>query len=233
MHPIHDIVLPESFDSHFPVVIEIPKGSKVKYEIDKRTGMLMLDRVLYSSVHYPANYGFIPQTYGGDGDTLDVLLLMQEPVVPLTIARARAIGGFRMRDDKGIDDKILAVAVDDPAFSHYSEASQLAPHIVLELQRFFQDYKILEGKLSEVDGMYDRARALEVIGECRDSYRSRSGWDKGLTKSSRSEGSYGTQRSGAYFKETPNDFTSIVCACCVVCYIDFGADGVELIGACG
>lgn len=179
MHPIHDIVLPESFDSHFPVVIEIPKGSKIKYEIDKRTGMLMLDRVLYSSVHYPANYGFIPQTHGGDGDTLDVLLLMQEPVVPLTIARARAIGGFRMRDDKGVDDKILAVAVDDPAFSHYSEASQLAPHIVLELQRFFQDYKILEGKLSEVDGMYDRARALEVIGECRDAYRSRSGWDKG------------------------------------------------------
>lgn len=178
MHPIHDIVLPESFDSHFPVVIEIPKGSKLKYEIDKRTGMLMLDRVLYSSVHYPANYGFIPQTHGGDGDALDVLVMMQEPVVPLTIVRARAIGGFRMKDDKGTDDKILAVAVDDPAFSHYSEGSQLAPHLLIELQRFFQDYKVLEGKMSEVEGMYDRARALEVMGECRNHYRQNMGWEK-------------------------------------------------------
>src|SRR5579883_1676353 len=112
MHPLHDIHLPDNIAEYVPVVIEIPRGSKLKYELDKRTGMLMLDRVLYSSVHYPANYGFVPQTHADDGDPLDVLVLMQEPVNPLTIVRGRAIGGFRMRDDQGIDDKIIAVAVD-------------------------------------------------------------------------------------------------------------------------
>lgn len=178
MHPLHDIALPDRLDDYFPAVIEISRGSKLKYEIDKRTGMLMLDRVLYSSVHYPANYGFIPQTHAGDGDALDVLLLMQEPLHPLTIARARAIGGFRMRDDKGIDDKIVAVAIDDPSVAHYNEVSELPPHVTLEVQRFFQDYKILEGKMSEVDELFDRARALKVIDEARLAYRSRSGWDK-------------------------------------------------------
>jgi inorganic pyrophosphatase len=179
MHPLHDIALPDKIDEYFPVVIEIPRGSKVKYEIDKRTGMLMLDRILYSSVHYPANYGFIPQTHAGDGDALDVLLLMQEALHPLTLVRARAIGGFRMRDDKGIDDKIVAVAIDDPSFAHYNEVSELPPHVLKEVQRFFQDYKILEGKMSEVDELFDRAGALQVINEARLSYRSRSGWDKG------------------------------------------------------
>src|SRR4249919_2902447 len=108
MHPLHDIPLPDRIDLRFPVVIEFPAGSKLKYEIDKRTGLLMLDRVLHSAVHYPANYGFVPQTHAGDGDPLDVLVLMQEPVVPLTIVRARAIGGFFMRDDQGEDDKIVA-----------------------------------------------------------------------------------------------------------------------------
>jgi inorganic pyrophosphatase len=178
MHPLHDIPLPERLDEYFPAVIEIPRGSKIKYEIDKRTGMLMLDRVLYSSVHYPANYGFVPQTHAGDGDPLDVLLLMQESLHPLTIARARAIGGFRMRDDKGIDDKIVAVAIDDPSFAHYTAVEQLPPHITRELQRFFQDYKILEGKMSEVDELFGRARALEVIEEARIAYRARSAWDK-------------------------------------------------------
>ena len=110
MHPLHDIQIPDTLSEFFPSVVEIPQGSKLKYELDKRTGLLMLDRVLYSSVHYPANYGFIPQTHADDGDPLDVLVLMQEPVVPLTIVRSRAIGGFQMRDDKGEDDKIIAVA---------------------------------------------------------------------------------------------------------------------------
>ena len=179
MHPLHDIRMPDSIVEFFPVVIEIPQGSKLKYEIDKRTGMLMLDRVLYSSVHYPANYGFVPRTFCDDGDPLDVLVFGQEPVHPLTIVRARAIGGFSMRDDKGVDDKIVAVAIDDPAVSHYTEATQLPPHMLLELRRFFQDYKVLEGKLSVVDELYDRARALEVIGESITGYRSRAGWDKG------------------------------------------------------
>ena len=178
MHPLHDIPLPDRLDLHFPVVIEIPAGSKLKYEIDKRTGLLMLDRVLYSSVHYPANYGFVPQTHAGDGDPLDVLVLMQEPVHPLTIVRSRAIGGFQMTDDKGVDDKIVAVAVDDPAVQHYTSTSQLPPHLVRELQRFFQDYKILEDKISEVEELYDRDRALEVIKEASAGYRKRSGWEK-------------------------------------------------------
>jgi inorganic pyrophosphatase len=179
MHPLHDIhVVTETVGDFVPAVIEIPRGSKLKYELDKRTGLLMLDRVLYSSVHYPANYGFIPQTHAGDGDPLDVLVLMQEPLHPLTIVRARAIGGFRMRDDKGVDDKIVAVAIDDPAYSHYTEAAELPPHVVVELRRFFQDYKVLEGKMSEVDDLYDRKRALEVIAESIATYRSGSAWGK-------------------------------------------------------
>ena len=178
MHPVHDIEVPADIRTFVPTVIEIPRGSHLKYEVDKPTGMLRLDRVLYSAVHYPANYGFIPRTHSDDGDPLDILVLMQEAVVPLTIVRARAIGGLRMHDDKGVDDKIVAVAVDDPAFSHLTEAVELAPHVVRELQRFFQDYKVLEGKHTEVDEMYDRAHAIEVIGETISAYRSRSGWSK-------------------------------------------------------
>jgi inorganic pyrophosphatase len=178
-HPLHDIVLPDDRKESFPVVVEIPKGSKCKYELDKKTGLLMLDRVLYSSVHYPANYGFIPQTHAGDGDPLDVLVLMQEPLVPLTIVRARAIGGFFMRDDKGVDDKIIAVAVDDPAVSHYRHADELPPHLARELMRFFVDYKTLEHKLAEVDQMYDVEHALEVIEEAVAGYRQKSAWSKG------------------------------------------------------
>jgi len=178
MHPLHDIVVPQAIDDFVPAVIEIPKGSKLKYEIDKTTGLLMLDRVLYSSVHYPANYGFIPQSHADDGDPLDILVLMQEPVVPLTIVRARAIGGLKMRDDKGEDDKIVAVATDDPAFNHYRDAKELPPHVIVELERFFREYKILEGKISEVDQMYDRTQALVVMRRALDSYRTKSAWKK-------------------------------------------------------
>jgi inorganic pyrophosphatase len=178
MHPLHDIVVPQAIEDHVPVVIEIPQGSKLKYEIDKTTGLLMLDRVLYSSVHYPANYGFLPQSHADDGDPLDVLVLMQEPVVPLTIVRARAIGGLKMRDDKGDDDKIVAVAVDDPAVNHYTQVGQLPPHLMKELERFFADYKVLEGKASEIGLLYDRATALEVMRGALDAYRTRAAWKK-------------------------------------------------------
>jgi len=179
MHPLHDIhVAPDTIAEFVPAVIEIPRGSKLKYELDKRTGLLMLDRVLYSSVHYPANYGFIPQTHAGDGDPLDILVLMQEPVHPLTIVRARPIGGFCMRDDKGVDDKIIAVAIDDPAYAHYTNATELPPHVLAEIRRFFQDYKILEGKVSEVDELYDRRRAIDVIAESVATYRTGSAWAK-------------------------------------------------------
>ncbi len=178
MHPLHDIVLPPSIDEFVPAVIEIPRGSKLKYEIDKHTGLLMLDRVLYSSVHYPANYGFIPQSHADDGDPLDVLVLMQEPVVPLTIVRARAIGGIKMRDDKGDDDKFVAVAVDDPAVNHYTDVAELPPHLMKELDRFFRDYTVLEAKTTEIDRLYDREQALGVIRRSLDAYRSRSAWRK-------------------------------------------------------
>ncbi len=171
MHPLHDVELPEEIEDAFPAVVEIPAGSKLKYEIDKKTGLLVLDRVLYSSVHYPCNYGFIPQTHADDGDPLDVLVLMQFPVNPLTVVRSRAIGGFRMRDDKGEDDKIVAVAIDDPAFSHYQATSELPPHLLKELRRFFEDYKSLEGKFSEVDELYNQARAIKVIRQSIDGYK--------------------------------------------------------------
>ena len=171
MNALHDVPLPDDLETFVPAVIEIPRGSKLKYEIDKATGLLVLDRVLYSSVHYPANYGFIPRTLADDGDALDILVLMQEPVAPLAIVRARALGGLKMRDDKGEDDKIVAVCIDDPAFSHYTDIAQLPPHLMLELDRFFRDYKILEGKETVVDHPYDRATALTVMRAARDAYR--------------------------------------------------------------
>ena len=172
MHPVHDIELPADLTEHVPSVIEIPRGSHLKYEVDKPTGLLRLDRVLYSAVHYPANYGFIPRTHADDGDPLDILVLMQEPVEPLTIVRARPLGGLRMTDDKGGDDKIVAVCIDDPAVAHYTSIKELPPHVMRELDRFFRDYKQLEGKLSEVGEMYGKEEAFAVIARARAAYAS-------------------------------------------------------------
>jgi inorganic pyrophosphatase len=173
MNAWHDVELGEHIEEHFRAIVEIPKGSKIKYELDKRTGLLWLDRVLYSAVHYPANYGFLPQTYCDDGDPLDVLILGQEPVVPLCILRARAIGVITMRDDKGQDDKIIAVHVDDPEYTHYREVSELSPHRVLELQRFFLDYKVLENKTVDLGALRGRADAEEVVRDAIRLYRER------------------------------------------------------------
>ena len=172
MHPWHDTYVDEAvIATGFPVVIEIPKGSKNKYELDKETGLLRLDRVLYSAVHYPADYGFIPRTYCDDGDPLDALVLVQEPVYPLTIVEARAIGVMRMRDDKGIDDKILAVSVRDPAFADYTDKSQLPAHLLREVKRFFQDYKSLEHKQVIVEDLLGPADAIAIINDALDLYR--------------------------------------------------------------
>ena len=170
MHPVHDIVLPDDVGAWVPTVIEIPRGSHLKYEVDKPTGMLRLDRVLYSAVFYPANYGFIPRTLSEDGDPLDILVLMQEPVEPLTIVRARALGGLRMIDEMGGDDKIIAVCIDDPAYAQYQSLDELPHHVVKELDRFFRDYKTLEEKIVEVDRFYDRDRALEIIETSKRAY---------------------------------------------------------------
>ena len=147
----------------FRAIIEIPKGSKVKYELDKQTGLLWLDRVLHSAVHYPANYGFLPRTFCDDGDPLDVLVLGQEPVVPLCILRARAVGVRAMRDEKGQDDKIIAVHVDDPEYAHYTDIAELPPHRLKELERFFLDYKVLEQKVVNVETPQGPREAQRVI----------------------------------------------------------------------
>ena len=172
MHPWHDCYVDDTIvESAFPVVIEIPKGSKNKYELDKETGLLRLDRVLYSAVYYPADYGFIPRTFCGDGDPLDALVLSQEPVFPMTIVEARAIGVMRMRDEKGVDDKIVAVSVRDPAFADYTDKSQLPQHLLRELQRFFVDYKVLENKEVVLDDLLGPREAVQVIREGLAMYR--------------------------------------------------------------
>ena len=172
MHPWHDPYIDESvLETAFPVVIEIPKGSKNKYELDKETGLLRLDRVLHSAVYYPADYGFIPRTFCADGDPLDALVLSQEAVYPLTMVEARAIGVMRMRDEKGVDDKIVAVSVSDPAVSDYRDHTQLPPHVMRELRRFFEDYKALEQKKVVVEDLLGPADAVQIIREGLDGYR--------------------------------------------------------------
>ena len=172
MHPWHDCYIDEALiPKAFPVIIEIPKGSKNKYELDKETGLLRLDRVLYSAVYYPADYGFIPRTYCDDGDPLDVLVLSQEPVYPLTIVAARAIGVMRMRDEKGSDDKVVAVSVYDPAVSDYTDKDQLPGHVLRQVRRFFEDYKVLEQKKVVVDDMLGPADAVAIIRESLELYK--------------------------------------------------------------
>jgi inorganic pyrophosphatase len=167
----HDLPIEEPIDEAFPAVIEIPKGSKVKYELDKKSGLLRVDRILFSAVHYPANYGFLPRTYCDDGDPLDVLVLCQEPVAPLCIMRARAIGMMRMRDDKGIDDKIIAVHVDDPTYADFRHIHELQKHVLLELRRFFLDYKTLEDKTVEIDDFEGPEVANETIRTAITAYK--------------------------------------------------------------
>lgn len=162
-HPWHDVSLPADPAIWFPAFIEIPKGSKVKYELDKATGLLWVNRVLYSAVYYPANYGFIPRTYCPYGDPLDVLVLGQEAVAPEVLLRARAIGVMRMRDEKGQDDKIIAVHVDDPEYAGCRDIANLQPHRLRELQRFFLDYKVLEGEEVEVDAPQGACEALPIL----------------------------------------------------------------------
>jgi inorganic pyrophosphatase len=169
-HPWHDIGIEEPIEAGFPAFIEIPKGSKLKYELDKETGLLRVDRVLFSAVHYPANYGFIPRTYCDDGDPLDVLVLCQEDVVPMCIMRARAIGRMQMRDEKGLDDKIIAVHLDDPAMRDYTHIRELPPHSLVELKRFFEDYKQLEDKRVEVHEFDGPEEANQVIREALVGY---------------------------------------------------------------
>jgi inorganic pyrophosphatase len=169
-HPWHDVDIGSAAPDRVRAIIEIPKGSKVKYELDKPTGLLKVDRILYSSVVYPANYGFIPQTLGDDNDPLDILVWMQEPVVPMSILNARPIGILHMVDEGEADEKIVAVHIDDPEYASFTHIDQLPGHRQRELQRFFRDYKQLEGKVVEVDVIAGPDRAREVIERARKLY---------------------------------------------------------------
>lgn len=171
-HPWHDLPNnPDTAHDGFNVVIEIPRGSKIKYELDKPTGLLKVDRVLYSAVFYPCNYGFIPRTYCDDGDPLDVLVLGYEPVVPLAILQARAIGVMHMLDQGKADDKIIAVHLNDPAVAGYRDVSELQQHMLREIERFFQDYKALEHKNVEVHPIRGADVAHTVMRDAFGLYR--------------------------------------------------------------
>jgi inorganic pyrophosphatase len=170
IHPWHDVTPGEGIPQEFTTIIEIPFGSSVKYELDKASGLIKLDRVLYSAVYYPANYGFVPQTLAEDDDPLDVLVLCQETVVPLTMIHARTIGLMTMIDGGKKDHKIIAVATEDPEFNAYREADEMPPHRLTMLRRFFQDYKQLEGKAVEVDQIQAAKDAYPIIDDALSRY---------------------------------------------------------------
>ncbi|KAH1223944.1 Soluble inorganic pyrophosphatase 2 [Glycine max] len=151
-------------------VVEIGKGSKVKYELDKTSGLIKVDRILYSSVVYPHNYGFIPRTICEDSDPMDVLVLMQEPVLPGSFLRARAIGLMPMIDQGERDDKIIAVCADDPEFRHYTDIKELPPHRLAEIRRFFEDYKKNENKIVDVEDFLPAEAAIDAIKYSMDLY---------------------------------------------------------------
>ena len=172
MHPWHDVELPASIEEAVPVIVEIPTGSNVKFELDKVSGLLAVDRVLFSAVHYPANYGFVPRTYCDDGDPLDTLVYCQEPIEPLAIMRARVIGVMKMHDERGVDDKLFSVHADDPEFAQVNDIRDLPALRMRELQRFLLDYKALEpNKKVSVSEPKGRSEGLRVLTEAIQLYK--------------------------------------------------------------
>ncbi len=157
----------------FVAVIEIPKGCKNKYELDKKTGFLKLDRILYTATHYPANYGFIPRTYAGDKDPLDVLVLCQETIYPLTLVECYPIGALRMTDNGEDDEKIIAIAKKDPFLNVYNDISEIPQQTLAEIMHFFEVYKQLEGKKTTIDRMMGRKEAEEIIQETIENYKNK------------------------------------------------------------
>ena len=167
----HDFPEKDIKANDFSAVIEISKGSKCKYELDKETGMLRLDRVLYTATHYPANYGFIPRTYADDGDPLDVLVLCSEPIVPMTLVQVYPIGAMRMIDGGKQDDKIIALPFSDPTHRGVSSIDELPPHIFDEIMHFFIVYKQLENTQTAVKELFDRAEAEEIVRRAIGDYK--------------------------------------------------------------
>ncbi len=170
-HPWHGAHYGEQAPAVVNGLIEIPQGSRSKYEVDKDTGLLRLDRVIYSSFHYPVNYGFIPQTLGEDKDPLDILVLCSQSIQPLCLVEARVIGNMQMIDSGTRDDKIIAVAAKDPSVNHFSRIEDLPQHFLLELRNFFEQYKVLENKKVVIDHFQDAETAYSIINEAIKFYK--------------------------------------------------------------
>ena len=172
-HPWHEVSIGTNPPEFINGIIEIPKGSRAKYEIDKTTGLLKLDRVIYSSFQYPVNYGFIPQTLGLDGDPLDILVLCSQSIQSLCLVEANVIGNMQMIDSGQEDDKIIAVAAKDPSVNHITRMEELPQHFLLELKNFFEQYKVLENKKVEIDEFQNKEAAYKVIEEAIALYKTR------------------------------------------------------------
>ena len=170
-HPWHGAHFGDKAPQRVNALIEIPQGSRSKYEVDKITGLLKLDRVIYSSFHYPVNYGFIHQTLGQDGDPLDILVLCSQSIQSLCLVEANVIGNMQMIDSGQVDDKIIAVAAKDPSVNHYSKMEDLPQHFLLELRNFFEQYKVLENKKVEIDNFQDKDTACKVIKDAIEFYK--------------------------------------------------------------
>ncbi len=170
-HPWHDVEYGPDAPEEINAIIEVPKNSTLKYELDKKTGLIKLDRVLYSAVHYPGDYGFIPQTYWEDNDPLDIIILSNFPVYPKTIVRVRPIGVIHMVDNEEADDKIIAVHATDPRFDSYRDVTDIPDHVLSELTHFFETYKTLQNKKVKVLSVQHAAIARKCVMQGIASYR--------------------------------------------------------------
>lgn len=170
-HPWHGVPFGKLAPRIVNAIIEIPQGSRAKYEIDKESGLLRLDRIIYSSFYYPCNYGFIPQTYGGDKDPLDILVITTQPIQALCLMDAKVVGVMQMIDGGDADDKIISVAAHDPGVNHYNNIEELPKHFFDELRHFFEEYKKLENKTVVVEEFGDKSTALKVIQDAIDFYK--------------------------------------------------------------
>lgn len=171
LHPWHGASYGDSAPEKVMGLIEISQGSRTKYEIDKETGLLILDRVIYSSFHYPVNYGFIPQTLGWDGDPLDILVLCSQSIQPLCLVEATVVGNMQMIDSGEYDDKIIAVATKDPSVNHITSIEELPKHFISELRNYFEQYKVLENKQVQIENFQNKEDAYKIINEAIEHYK--------------------------------------------------------------